>query len=145
MDEKKVVKQEEGLCVVRKPFKTKDGKVYNEYSIPTTIRGLDKSIKLTGSTINRKGKNETEGNVYELLDIVFGKENKLPLNIEEKSMTGSDGKEIKFLSLTVKAVENNVEYSSPIFPFDKTASGLLKMKLAEMGQHAAIQDVPLPF
>ena len=111
----------EGMNIlVERDTYTKNGQEYFSYFINAKIRGKEKRIGVV----------PPDNGGYEVLDIVFGNEDKAELTVQKMTMTDAKGKESSYVKYGVKSVDEDGKiYECKIKPFRGSDKDLLEMYL----------------
>lgn len=113
MDKKK------SLCVERETY-VKNDKTYFSYFIKGTVRGREVRVGVMPPDVGG----------YQVLDIVFGSDMKVDLEVKPFEMKTNDGEIIKGNTFAVVSKdEDGTEYTCPVKPARRSDKALLEMLL----------------
>lgn len=117
------------LDLVREPFKAKDGRKMFSYCVKGKVRGRD--VKVDFNAKDQGG--------YEVLDILFGDRDMLPLAMFEDEMTDDKGNITRYTVYEVRDVDEDTGeiFSYKVKPARESDKSILRMILAGLSKAAA--------
>ncbi len=127
--EQTAAKAEVLLDLIREPFKAKDGRQMFSYCVKGKVRGRD--VKVDFNAKDQGG--------YEVLDILFGDKDKLPLAMFEDEMTDDKGNTTRYTVYEVRDVDEETGeiFSYKVKPARESDKSILRMILAGLPKAAA--------
>lgn len=109
--------------VEREKFVATDGNEYNSYFLRGSVRGRD--VKVDFSPKDSGG--------YEVLDIVFGSDDKAELIVKREENTDSAGRKTRYTSYLLRTSDNDGVYDCSVKPARDSDKSLLRMILRPFG------------
>ncbi len=117
------------LELIREPFKAKDGREMFSYCVKGKARGRD--VKVDFNAKDQGG--------YEVLDLLFGDRDKLPLAMYEDEMTDDKGNTLHYVVYEVRDLDEETGeiFTYKVKPARESDKSILHMLIAGLPKAAA--------